>query len=145
MRLEYIEFQSGDARKKSAAGPTEIDTNITMESVNAPNDKRLVVRFVYLALYRPDGSHVRLHGVASFSAENPKALVAEWKKTRNILGEPGEIILNSINYHSSISSVLVARPFNLVPPLTLPRVSFGKNIKPVLTNPSKNRKAKRKK
>lgn len=144
MKLEYIEFEAGDARRKSPVAPKEIDTNINITSASATKKDRLIIQFTYIAYYRPDGSHIRLRGNASFKGEHAKKLYQEYAKTKTITGDTGSLVLNSINYHSAVNAVLIAKSFGLTPPIILPTLSFGKP-KAKKSKPKKSPKKKKSK
>jgi hypothetical protein len=123
MKLEYIDIVYGEARKNSPVTPKAIGTNINLTKAEL-DGSNLRVQFDFLATYSPDGSHLRLSGVAVFSGQEAKKAFDEWSKTARITGEPGEYILNSINYSASINAIQMSRVFNLTPPVTLPRLTM---------------------
>ncbi|MCX6773457.1 MAG: hypothetical protein NTY68_00470 [Candidatus Micrarchaeota archaeon] len=125
MKLESMEVLFIEAKKASGRPPEMIDSRIDMRNaeVDAGN---LAVEFVYSASYATDGSYIRMGGRALFSGPEAKAAADEWKKSKRISGKPGEDIINSINYGSSLNSVLVARVLNIVPPLAPPPIAFEK-------------------
>ena len=123
MKLEFIDLESGDARKVSTIMPQAVNTNINLINAEVSNDM-LNLSFEFTALYTPDGSYIRMHGKAKFSGKEVKKAYEEWGKTQTITGETGEYILNSINYTSTVNSVFLARVFGLTPPVTLPVLKF---------------------
>src|SRR3989338_3932660 len=123
MKLEYIDFDFGDARKNSDVPPQTINTNI--EILNAQvADNTLLVSFEYTAAYVPDKSYIRFAGKARFSGKEIKSAYDEWSKNKRITSENGEYIINSINYSASVNSVLMAKVFNLVPAVFLPTIKI---------------------
>lgn len=125
MELEFIDFESGDARALSSAAPKSISTNISITDA-AANNNQLVVDFDYTAAYSPDGSHIRISGKAGFRGKEVKKAQAEWKKTGSISGVSGELILNAINFNASVNALLISKAFNLTPPIVLPTLKLGK-------------------
>jgi hypothetical protein len=123
MKLERMDFWSGEAHKNSIAMPGKFSTNINISKASAIKDK-LNIEFQYLVSYEPDGSTLTLGGTASFASSDAKKAAEEWVKTKRFGGEDGEAIVNAINYNATAHMVLFARLFNLVPPLTLPILKF---------------------
>ena len=123
MMLESIDLRFGDTLKKSDAASKSINTNIAITS--AANEKnRLNIDFEYTVTYVPQGNHIRIGGSAVFSGEESKKAFLEWKKTGRITGKAGEFVMNAINYSSSINSVLLAKTFNMAPPIMLASLVF---------------------
>lgn len=124
MNLESIELSSGDVIRASSARPSTMNTNITLRSVESDGDL-LRVAFEYLAVYSPDSSHLRIGGRAVFRSPDAEKAAAAWSRTGVISGEDGEAILNSINYHASVNAILLAKAFDMVPPVVLPRLAIA--------------------
>jgi len=124
MKLEYITLESGDAKRNSSKKPESINTNIAMVNVAADGDN-LMVNFEFTATYAPDESYIRLIGIARFSGKEARNAAQEWAKTKRITGKEGELIVNSINYAASINGVLMAKVFNMTPPLILPTLTLA--------------------
>lgn len=125
MKLELMDVLFIEAKKVSERLPESIDSKIDMRNVDMSGGN-LVVDFVYSASYANDGSYIRMGGRAFFSGPEAKSALNEWKKSKRIGGKPGEEIVNSINYGSSLNSVFVARVLNVVPPLAPPSIMFKK-------------------
>jgi hypothetical protein len=142
MRLEYIEFKSGDIMRRGLVAPKRIDTDISIEDARISDGNHLTIDFAYTALYDPDNSHIKMRGVAGFLGDDAKALLNKWKKSGNMEGDSGLMVLNAINYHASMNSVLIVKSFNMVPPIMLPEISFGGKK---ASAPKKSKKAKSKK
>ena len=123
MRLQSIDYDFGDVRKSGNTLPTKFNTNIELTGAGAEKEI-LSVSFRYTATYDPDGSYIQLGGIAKFLSEDAKKTADEWSKNKRIMGEGGEAILNAINYNAAMNIILMARVFNLVPPVLLPTLKF---------------------
>ncbi len=130
MKLEFLDFEFSEAKKNSIqALPQNINTNINLDSVDLDKNN-LNVRFTYTVSYVPDGSYIRMSGVASFSGQQEtKAAYDEWKKSSKIGGSAGEQIINTINYSTTVNAIFIARVFNLAPPVVLPTIKFEEQKK----------------
>jgi hypothetical protein len=124
MKLETMELISCDAKRNSLTASKTINTNIALNSVSEEKGQ-LKVDFQYTVTYAPDESHLIIGGKATFSGTESKAAAGEWAKTGRITGAPGEFVMNSINYAASVNGVLVARAFNLLPPVALATLAFA--------------------
>ncbi len=130
MRLEFLDFESSEARKNSNGAPQSINTNIDITNAQLEKDV-MTIKFSYTASYIPDNSFVRIGGKASFSGPETKAAFEEWKKTKKVGGTAGEQIVNLINYSASINAIFIARVFNLTPPIVPPTIKLVEgNAKP---------------
>ena len=125
MKLELMELLFVEARKASEKPPESIDSRIDMQNV-VLDKTNLVVDFVYSATYATDGTYIRMGGRAFFSGPEAKTASDEWKKNKRINGKIGEEIINTINYSSSLNSVLVAPVLNIMPPLAPPKIVLEK-------------------
>ena len=123
MKLEYIEFLSGDTKRESPEHPTKIDTNINFSSVDFSNSQ-LVMGFDYLASYTPGNNYIRLTGKAVFTGTELKKIKSEWDKEKRLSGKEGEFILNAINYNSALNALLIAKAFSMTPPVMLPTINL---------------------
>lgn len=128
MKLEFVEFKSGDAMRKGNAIPKSINTNIVLSGAEAEKD-RLKVDFEYGVMYQPDQSYVRMKGSASFIGPEAAKSVEEWKKTKRITGPHGEFVFNALYYHCSINSLMITRVFGMAPPITLPTLRMAEQPK----------------
>ena len=130
MKLEFLDFESSEARKNSNGAPQSINTNIDITNAQLEKDL-MTINFSYTASYVPDNSYVRIGGKASFSGPEARAAFDEWKKTKKIGGNTGEQIINLINYSASINAIFIARVFNLTPPIVPPTIKLVEgNTKP---------------
>ncbi len=125
MQLDYLDFESSEAKKNPGTGFQGIDSTINFTSV-AMDKGVLRLDFVYLATYAPTKSFIKLSGKAGFSGPEAKAAADDWTKTKKIAGATGEQIVNAINYNASINAVFIARVFNLTPPIMPPTIKFEK-------------------
>ena len=123
MKLESIDLRFGDALKKSDSASKTINTNIAITSA-AIDKNKLNVDFEYTASYVPQGNHIRVGGRAVFTGPESKKAALEWKQSGRITGSHGELIMNAINYSSSINAVLIAKTFNMTPPVVLANLVF---------------------
>jgi hypothetical protein len=123
MKLDYIEVRTGEVKKASDAITQGVDTNIAFTSAEVTGDT-LKLGFDFSALYAPDRSYIRISGKAIFSGKESKKAQEEFSKTKKIGGETGEYILNAVNYGASMNAVMIAKVFNMAPPITLPRLTF---------------------
>jgi len=123
MKLQRMDFWSGQAQKNGMAMPSNFNTNINISKASAGKGT-LDIEFQYSVSYAPDGSSLVLGGTAVFETKDAKSAVDEWSKTKRIGGPEGEAIVNAINYNATAHMVMFARLFNLVPPLTLPTLKF---------------------
>ncbi|MEM4272171.1 MAG: hypothetical protein QXH30_01145 [Candidatus Bilamarchaeaceae archaeon] len=130
MKLEFVEFKSGDAMRKGNAVPKSINANILISNAEAEKD-RLKIDFEYGVSYQPDQSYVRMKGSATFIGPEAAKSVEEWKKTKKITGEHGEFIFNALYYHCSINALLITRVFGIAPPIALPTLKIGVSPKGV--------------
>jgi hypothetical protein len=124
MKLESMELVFCDARKNTITASKTINTNIALTSVSDQKGQ-LKVEFEHTVTYDPDGSHIRTGGRAVYSGSEGKAAAEEWAKNGRITGASGEFIMNSINYAASVNGVLIARAFNLMPPVALATLAFA--------------------
>ena len=125
MKLVAIDYGAGEIRKNRTGNPKTINSNILLTSADLDGD-RLTLGFDFSAAYSPGNSRIRISGVAEFSGKEAKKAHDEWRKTRAISGPQGELILNSIHYGASMNAVLLAKAFNLVPPVVLPTLKITK-------------------
>jgi len=123
MKLYSVDFEYGEARRNGTAAPAGFNNNIEILSASGKDDT-LTLQFRYTATYSPDESRLLLGGTAKFMFPHAEKLVAEFTTKKSIGGANGEMILNSLNYHCSLNSVMLARVFNLVPPIVLPQLKF---------------------
>jgi hypothetical protein len=123
MKLDSISFLSGDARKASDAPTQNVSTAIAFTSAEVSGDS-LSLGFDYSSVYTPDGSYIRIGGRAVFSGKEAGRAYEEWSKTKRISGEHGEYMLNAINYGASMNAIMIAKVFNMAPPVLLPRLTF---------------------
>ena len=126
MKLDYIEFYSGDAERKGTAVPTSMNTNIAIGKAEAKNST-LSIEFEYGVLYVPDQSYIRMKGRASFTGPEAQKSYAEWAKSKVITGPHGEYVFNAIYYHSTINALLISKSFGMMPPINLPTLKTGAN------------------
>jgi hypothetical protein len=123
MKLYSVDFEYGEARRNSTAAPASFNNNIEILSATGKEDT-LTLQFRYTATYSPDESKLLLGGTAKFMFPHADKLAAEFAANKRIGGVNGEMILNSLNYHCSLNSVMLSRVFNLVPPIMLPTLKF---------------------
>jgi hypothetical protein len=123
MKLESMELTAGDAKKNGITVTKSIDTNIALISVMEEKNQ-LKVDFEYTASYVPDGSHIHIAGKGVFSGNESKAAADEFAKNGRITGAAGEFVMNAIYYASSVNGVLVARAFNMMPPVSVATLAF---------------------
>ncbi|MEW6722306.1 MAG: hypothetical protein AB1324_03525 [Candidatus Micrarchaeota archaeon] len=123
MKVETMELLFGEARRMSSQPAQNIGTGINLTAAQAEGE-RLVVGFEFRATYQPDQSYMVIGGRAAFSGLDAAKAAQEWAKTGRIAGPEGEFILNAVNYSAAINGVLLARAFNLTPPLMLPTLTF---------------------
>jgi len=128
MILESLDFEYAEARKATlGTPPMPKGLNTSIDITNAVvRNKGLDLNFAYLVTYIPDKSFIRINGKARFKGPDVRKAYAEWKKTRNVSGKPGEQLINAINYSASLNSIFIARVFNLTPPVIPPSIRFGK-------------------
>lgn len=124
MNLDSVELTFGEARKNTSAIPTSMSSNITISRANI-EDGKLALEFEYLVRYLPDESRITIAGISIFSGPEVKKAHDEWLKDGRIIGAPGEYILNAINYNASMNAILLARAFNLMPPVILPKITLN--------------------
>jgi hypothetical protein len=129
MKLDSIDFRGGDAKKVSDAAMHGVNTSIAFISADLSGDS-LSLGFDYSAIYAPDQSYIRISGKAVFTGKESKRAYDEWMKTKKIGGEAGEYIVNAIHYNASLNAVMIAKVFNMAPPITLPRLTFEAAGKP---------------
>lgn len=125
MKTDYIDLISGDVRRVGPEPPKSMNTNINLTSAVILKN-RLVVDFEYTVTYLPDESMIRIAGKGIFTGSEAKKAKDEWEKTTHITGSHGELILNAINYSASLNALLLARAFNMTPPVILPELKFRK-------------------
>jgi hypothetical protein len=121
MKLDSIDFRSGDAKKMSDANVTGVNTTISFTSAELSGDS-IALNFDYSALYAPDESYIRISGRAVFSGKESRKSHEEWTKTKRITGEAGEYMLNAVNYGSSMNAIMISKVFNMAPPVMLPQI-----------------------
>ena len=129
MKLDSIEFRGGDAKKVSDVVTRGVNTSIAFTTAEVSGDE-LRVGFDYSAMYAPDQSYIRITGKAVFSGKEAKKAFEEWTKSKKISGETGEYMLNAVNYGASMNAVMMAKVFNMAPPIMLPRLTF-ETVQPV--------------
>jgi hypothetical protein len=125
MKLESIEFGAGEVRKGRGGNPKTIDSNILLTNAEL-EEGYLALDFEFTATYAPGNDSIRISGMAIFSGKETKKAHAEWVKSKAITGEQGELILNAIHYGSSMNAVLLAKAFNMMPPVVLPTLKIRK-------------------
>ena len=125
MQLEFLDYDFSEV-KKNAIGqpPRAIDSKIDLTNASLAKDI-LELNFVYSVSYLPDKSTIRIGGRARFSGSGAKAVFAEWRKSRQVTGAEGEYIINTINYSTSTNAMLIARAFNLSPPIIPPIIRLS--------------------
>jgi hypothetical protein len=125
MKLEFLDFDSSEAKKKGMTAPESIETNVSI--TNAVLEKSILnLNFMYTVKYLPDGSYISISGNAKFSGEDAKAAYEEWKKKKTITGTNGEKIVNVVNYSAATNAVLIAKVFGFTPPISPPVIKFTK-------------------
>ncbi len=125
MKLESMDFSGAEIRKASNNPVTGVNTGIVITEAAQRGDS-LELGFEFSALYSPDPSYIRMRGRAVFSGKEIGSAYQEWLKTKKVSGEAGEYIVNAINHHSSINSIVMAKAFNLASPVVLPRLLIEK-------------------
>lgn len=125
MKLEFLNFESADAKKRSDTAAESMNINIDVTDARLENGT-LKIEFNYTVAYAPDQSYIRLGGRANFGGPDAKRAYEEWKKTKRITGDPGEQLVNTINYSASVNALFIARVFNLMPPVVPPVIKFGR-------------------
>jgi hypothetical protein len=123
MKLDSMEFSGGDVKKVSNAAIDSVNTGIVFTNADILGDS-LSIGFEYTAQYSPDQSYIKISGRAVFSGKESKSAYDEWTKTRKVGGEVGEYILNAVHHNASMNSIVLAKVFNMAPPVVLPRLSF---------------------
>jgi hypothetical protein len=142
MKFEYVEFVSGSIKKGAGGPPKSLNTNIVITNAREAGNL-LELEFKYGVEYVPNGGSIILGGRASFAGEGAAECRKEWEKNGNISGKDGEYIINAIYHHAALNSLLIARAFNLAPPLALPGLKMGKATKNMGASPAKKGKPKR--
>ncbi len=127
MKLEFLDFEYAEARKRSNTFAESMNINVDVTDAKF-EDNSLSIAFNYTVAYS-DQSYIRISGKARFSGADAKTAFNEWEKTKRITGTPGEQIVNAINYSASINSIFIARIFNLTPPIVPPTIIFKQKEK----------------
>lgn len=129
MKLDRIDFMAGEAKRISDVTVQGVNTSIAFTKAELSGDS-LSLDFDYSVTYAPDESFIRISGKALFSGKESKKAYDEWAKTQKITGEAGEYVLNAVNYGAALNGVLMAKVFNMAPPVMLPRLTFQSAAKP---------------
>jgi hypothetical protein len=123
MKVTKSVFEFSDVRIREKP-VKNLSVNIDMPDFTALKNG-LRVYFVYTVSYDPSETYMRLGGYLELEGEDITAVSKEWVKNKKISGETGEGVLNLVNYHSCMNAVLLARIFNITPPLIPPMLRMG--------------------
>lgn len=130
METKAIDFEFAEVKKKGDKQLEGVGIGIDIMGVRELDPKTARIAFVFTAKYPPNESYLRIGGIADFSGSDVVVASRSWEVNKKLSGPLGEQVLNNLNYAASINAVLLARVFNLTPPVTPPVLRL-----PALTNP----------
>ncbi len=125
LKFNYVEAE------KSKEGPVKgLNININVDDVKAANDL-LVVEFTYTVNYSDDMGFIKIKGTSYFrdTADKVKEYESKWAEEKKLSEDVTSILLNVVNYSSSINGIFVARVLNLAPPIVPPKIELRSKSK----------------
>jgi hypothetical protein len=118
-------------KKESTASKININNNVSIKNVESIDfalgknkQDGLKFTFEYSSKYEPDFAEMTFSGDVLFleSEKEVKRILEEWKKKKSVSKEVMAEVLNSILGKCNVQALVMARDFNLPPPIMLPKV-----------------------
>ncbi|MBU0592093.1 MAG: hypothetical protein ABIJ10_03840 [Candidatus Micrarchaeota archaeon] len=124
LRLSEIVLSSGEIKIMKNAPSSNVHVDVKISRMTQRDPTTVILEFSYLIEYQPMVARMRLTGAAycSDSQDNIKKLVTEYSKSRKLPVSMVGNALNMINANVGINSLLILRPFKLVPPFMPPPI-----------------------
>jgi|SRR3989338_512846 len=117
MEITGIDMLRTEAERKKLVPHKSIGISLSVKEVKKEDD-RILIGFEHIVKYEPEIGYLKFSGNVYLSGnENEvKALMNEWKKTKQIPEGMGPLIIELISTNSAYNGVLVARAINLPAP-----------------------------
>lgn len=129
-------------------GVTEsFDIGLNVEKVTKHDDSNVSLVFTYLVSYLPDVASVKVRGIAFCrdTPQNIKKLMEVWEKKKELPPDLSASAINMINANVAMTTLLLTRPFNLIPHFMPPPVFVPSGEKAPGAKPKKKAAKKKKK
>jgi len=132
MKIKNVRLKSIEARRYT--DPTEkpqqirIDHNSNITQIQNPSGSAGIIDFQYTASYGPVGV-IRMEGVLFYEHPDAKNISSEWNKTHKMPNEIASGIHTAIMHACVPEAVGIAKNLGLPPPIPLPQVRLGQDVK----------------
>lgn len=128
--LEVINLvlTKGEVKREKHNVPEFVEVDVRIDDIVQKEQDVAVLDFTYIVDYRPDVASLKISGKAYCrdTPDNILKAIAEHKKNKVLPAEYSLRVVNMINANVGINSILLIRPFNLLPPFMPPLIGPAK-------------------
>jgi hypothetical protein len=132
MKIRNIELKSIEARRyigrNERPKQVRIDHNSTVSNFSDISEKQATIDFHYTASYGPVGV-IKIEGSLIFEDSDATKIAGEWKKSRKMPNQFASGLHTAIMHACVPEAVGIAKDLGLPPPIPLPQVRIGDNVK----------------
>ncbi|MBN2603209.1 MAG: hypothetical protein JXA91_03645 [Candidatus Thermoplasmatota archaeon] len=132
MKIRNIELKSIEARRyigrNERPKQVRIDHNSTVSNFSDVGEKQATIDFQYTASYGPVGV-IKIEGSLIFEDSDATKIAGDWKKSRKMPDQIASGIHTAIMHACVPEAVGIAKDLALPPPIPLPQVRIGENVK----------------
>ena len=132
MKIRNIELKSIEARRyigrNERPKQVRIDHNSTVSNFSDVSEKQANIDFQYTASYGPVGV-IKIEGSLIFEDSDATKIAGDWKKSRKMPDQIASGIHTAIMHACVPEAVGIAKDLALPPPIPLPQVRIGDNVK----------------
>jgi len=138
MKIRNINLKSIEARRylKNNERPKQvrIDHNSTVTQMTNLKDDQSTVEFQYTASFGAVGM-IKLEGSLLYENDDAKKITVEWNNTRKMPNQIASHIHTAVMHACVPEAVSLAKDLGLPPPIPLPQVRLGDDVKKAQAGP----------
>jgi len=136
LQVLEVSLKSAEVKRTPLAIPNKVQVNVNIDRVIMRDPVRVDLDFTYSVDYLPQAASIKLTGTAlcTDTPQNVTLLLTEYRRNRKISPTIAANAMNMINANAGLNSVLIIRPFGLLPPFMPPPI-FQKTERPTVMMP----------
>ena len=138
MKIKKVQLKSIEARRYTGRDEKprqiRIDHNSTVTQVYHVQGEDTNVDFQYTASYGPVGM-IKIEGSLVYENKDAKQIATQWNESRKMPNQVASTIHTAVMHSCVPQAVGIAKDLGLPPPIPLPQVRLGDDVKKAQAGP----------